>query len=80
MLVNSLTTPSQAFSRNVRETRLMEALAQLPEDHQEALKQRYVEGLPSKQIAANLDKSDAAVRVMLTRAIRKLQTILGGDS
>ena len=80
MLVNSLTTPSQAFSRNVRETRLMEALAQLPEDHQEALKQRYVEGLPSKQIAANLDKSDAAVRVMLTRAIRKLQTILGDDS
>jgi RNA polymerase sigma-70 factor (ECF subfamily) len=76
MLVASMTTPSQAFSRNAREARLMDAIAQLPEEQREALKMRYVESLPSKAIAEKLGKSDAAVRVMLTRSLKKLQTIL----
>jgi RNA polymerase sigma-70 factor (ECF subfamily) len=77
MLVASMTTPSQAFSRNVKEARLQEAIQQLPNDQREALKLRYVDGLPSKEIAARLGKSDAAVRVMLTRSLKKLQEILG---
>jgi RNA polymerase sigma-70 factor (ECF subfamily) len=76
MLVASMTTPSQAFSRNAREARLMDAIAQLPEEQREALRMRYVESLPSKAIAEKLGKSDAAVRVMLTRSLKKLQTIL----
>jgi RNA polymerase sigma-70 factor (ECF subfamily) len=76
MLVASMTTPSQVFSRNAREARLMDAIAQLPEEQREALRMRYVESLPSKLIAEKLGKSDAAVRVMLTRSLKKLQTIL----
>jgi RNA polymerase sigma-70 factor (ECF subfamily) len=76
MLVASMTTPSQAFSRNAREARLMDAISQLPEEQREALRMRYVESLPSKTIAEKLGKSDAAVRVMLTRSLKKLQTIL----
>jgi RNA polymerase sigma-70 factor, ECF subfamily len=79
MLVASMTTPSKAFSRNVREARLQEALAQLPDEQREALRLRYVESLPSKEIAARLGKSDAAVRVMLTRSIKKLQDLLGDE-
>jgi len=41
-----------------------------------ALRLRYVEGLPSKQIAQQLGKTDGAVRVMLTRSINRLQAIL----
>ena len=77
LLVASMTTPTQAFSRNAREERLLAALAQLPEEQQAALRMRYVENLPSKQIAERLKKSDAAVRVMLTRSLKKLQELLG---
>jgi RNA polymerase sigma-70 factor (ECF subfamily) len=80
MLVASLTTPSQAFSRNAREANLNAALAKLPEEQREALRLRYVENLPSKEIAAKIGKTDAAVRVMLTRSLKKLQELLGGDS
>lgn len=76
MLVASMTTASQAFSRNVREAKLMDAIATLPEDQRDALRLRYIENLPSKEIAKKLGKSDAAVRVMLTRSLKKLQTIL----
>jgi RNA polymerase sigma-70 factor (ECF subfamily) len=79
LLVASMTTPSQAFTRNQREARLVEALATLPSDQQEALRLRYVEGLPSKDIAQRLSKSDGAVRVMLTRSLARLQRLLGDD-
>jgi RNA polymerase sigma-70 factor (subfamily 1) len=80
MLVASMTTPSQAFSRNAREALLQEALQKLPEEQREALRMRYVENLPSKQIAEKLGKTDAAVRVMLTRSLKKLQDLLGDDA
>ena len=77
LLVASMTTPSQAFSRNAREVRLLAALEKLPSDQQAALRMRYIEDLPSKEIAEKLGKSDAAVRVMLTRSLKKLQELLG---
>lgn len=80
MLVASMTSASQMFSRNQREVLLTEALTKLPSDQREALRLRYIEGLPSKEIAARLGKSDGAVRVMLTRSLAKLQTILGPEA
>ena len=41
---------------------------------------RYVEGLPSKEIASRLQKSDGATRVLLTRSLAKLQELLRHDS
>jgi len=79
MLVVTMTTPSQAFSRNQREFKLQEGLAQLPKESQEALRLRYVEGLPTKEIAQKLGKSDGSVRVLLSRSLSKLQGILGPD-
>lgn len=80
LLVRSLTTPSQAFSRNAREQRLQLALAELNEEQREAIRLKYVERLPSKEIAERLNKSDASVRVMLTRTIKKLQSMLSDTS
>jgi RNA polymerase sigma-70 factor (ECF subfamily) len=74
-----MTSASQIVSRNAREVKLYSGLASLPEDQREALRLRYLEGLPSKEIAARLGKTDGAVRVMLTRALGKLQQILGPD-
>ena len=79
LLAASFTTASQMFSRNHREHRLIEALASLPEIQREALRLRYMEGLASKDVAEKLGKTDGAVRVMLTRALDKLQEILGQE-
>lgn len=76
LLVASMTSASQAFSRDQRQMKLLTALEKLPEDHREALRLRYLENLPSKDIAEKLGKSDGAVRVMLTRSLAKLQQIL----
>lgn len=77
LLVASMTTASKAFSRNLREVRLNEALAELPEDRREVLRLRYVEGLPTKEIAERMGRTDGAVRILLTRSLARLQELLG---
>ena len=76
MLVASMTSPSQAFSRDQKEFQLLQAIQTLPQEHQDALRMRYVENLPSKEIAKTLNKSDVSVRVMLSRSLNKLREIL----
>lgn len=76
LLVASMTSPSQAFSRNQKEFRLQEAVASLSDEQREALRLRYVEGWPSKDIASKLGKTDGAIRVLLTRTLAKLQELL----
>ncbi|HZZ26950.1 MAG TPA: sigma-70 family RNA polymerase sigma factor [Pirellulales bacterium] len=80
MLVASMTSASQVFSRDQKQIRMLTALEQLPEENREALRLRYLEGMPSKQIAEKLGKTDGAIRVMLTRSLAKLQQILGTDT
>jgi RNA polymerase sigma-70 factor (subfamily 1) len=79
LLVASMTSASQAFSRDQKQIRLLTALEKLPDDHREALRLRYLEGIPSKEIAERMGKSDGSVRVMLTRSLAKLQQILEAD-
>lgn len=76
LLIASITSASQAFARNRREERLMIAMQQLTQEQQDALRMRYVENLPSKDIADKLGKSDGAIRVMLTRSLRQLEELL----
>jgi len=75
-LVASFTTPSQAFSRDQREIQLYAALETLPAEARDALRLRYVENLPTKEIADRLGKSDGAVRVLLSRSLARLQGVL----
>jgi RNA polymerase sigma-70 factor (ECF subfamily) len=75
-LAGSFTTPSQALSRQDRYARLNAALAQLPDAQRQALVLRYLENWPSQQIAAYLGKTDGAVRVLLTRGLKRLQALL----
>ena len=76
LLAASLTTPSAAFSRDQREQVLQQALSSLAPAAREAIRLRYLENLPSKEIAARLGKSDGAVRVLLTRTLRQLESEL----
>jgi RNA polymerase sigma-70 factor, ECF subfamily len=77
LLAASMTTPTQAVVRDEREERLRGAISTLPEEHREALRLRYVEGLSTKDVAARLKKTDVATRVLLTRLVHRLQELLG---
>lgn len=79
LLVASITSPSQAFSRGAKEMKLLLALENLPEENREAIRLKYVEGMPTKEIAAQLGKSDVAVRVMISRSMVKLQELLKNE-
>lgn len=79
LLAASMTTPSAAFSRDQRQLRVLAALDTLPEEQREAIRLRYLVGLPSKEIAAKLGKTDGAIRVMLSRSLGKLQEMLAED-
>src|SRR5262249_9790753 len=74
--VPSLPTAGEASSRDQRQLRLHAALATLPAEAREALRLRYVDGLPTREIAQQLGKTDGAVRVLLTRSVQKLQQLL----
>jgi RNA polymerase sigma-70 factor (ECF subfamily) len=76
LLAVSMTTPSQALSRDAKEYRLARAVESLPPEQRDAVRLRYVDGLPTKEIAERLGKSDVAVRVMLSRTVQKLQQLL----
>lgn len=79
LLVASMTSPSQAFSRDQREFRLQQAVECLPEDQREALRLRYVDGLPTKEVARKMGKTDGAVRVLLSRTLTRLHELLEKD-
>jgi RNA polymerase sigma-70 factor (ECF subfamily) len=73
LLAASLTSPSMAVVRDERQRRLMDVVATLPDEHQQALRLRYGEGLPTKDVAQKLGKSDVATRVLLSRLVQQLQ-------
>jgi RNA polymerase sigma-70 factor (ECF subfamily) len=80
LLAATMTSPSSAYSRQQREFHMLEALQNLSDEAREALKLRYLHGLPSKEIAARIGKTDGATRVLLTRSLQKLQNILAQNS
>lgn len=77
LLVASITSPSQAFSRNQREFKLLQAMEQLTEQQRQVLHMRYGKSWPSKKIADEIGKSDGATRVLITRSLKKLEKLLG---
>ena len=79
LIAASITTPSQAFSRGQREFRLLEAIDTLGDEARQAIQLRYAQGLATKDIAERLGKSDGAIRVLLTRTLKKLQDLLGSE-
>lgn len=76
LLIASITSPSQAFSRDQKQLQMLAALDMLPELQREALRLRYLIGLPSKEVAQKLGKTDGAVRVLLSRALAQLHEML----
>ena len=73
LLAASLTSPSMAVVRDERQRRLHGRDRHLAGRAPQALRLRYGEGLPTKDVAQRLGKSDVATRVLLSRLVQQLQ-------
>jgi RNA polymerase sigma-70 factor (ECF subfamily) len=77
LIAASMTSPSAAFSREVRVERMQQAIDALSEEQRTIIRMRYVQGMPTKEIAEKTGKTDVAVRVLLSRSMRQLEKQLG---
>jgi RNA polymerase sigma-70 factor (ECF subfamily) len=75
-LPGSTTSPSGVVIKAEAAVALVEALHQLPETQAEAIRLRYMEGLPLAEIVERMGKSDTAVAGLLKRGLQKLRTII----
>lgn len=74
------TDPFGKTAKAQEKAQLRSALASLPQDDQNLLVLRFMEGLPHAEVATILGKSDAAIRVMQHRALKALAKALGSDT
>ncbi|MBN1459361.1 MAG: sigma-70 family RNA polymerase sigma factor [Armatimonadetes bacterium] len=71
------TSPSKALRREERLQRLEEAIKCLSGDHREVILLARIDGLTINEIAERMDRSPAAVKQLLSRALRKLREAFG---
>lgn len=57
-------------------TRILEGVAQLPDDRREALIMRFALGMDNREIARAMGRTDGATKVLLHRAIKQLEQIV----
>jgi RNA polymerase sigma-70 factor (ECF subfamily) len=60
--------------------RILDGVQQLPDDRREALIMRFALGMDNREIARALGRSDGATKVLIHRAIRQLEGIVGTTS
>ena len=70
-------TPSRQALQQEQASRLAEALGRLPDDMQRILLGRHVDELPYSVLAEQLGRSEAALRVLYTRALKRLREEIG---
>jgi RNA polymerase sigma-70 factor, ECF subfamily len=69
-------SPSEAASRREQAVLLADAVDRLPADYREAFVLRTLEHVPFEEIAARMGRSTGAVRMLWTRAVKKLNEML----
>ncbi len=74
---NDDTDPLNTLARQQERDQLRKALQALPEDYQTLLILRFMQQLPHSEVAAVMNKSEAAIRVMQHRALKALAEQLG---
>jgi RNA polymerase sigma-70 factor (ECF subfamily) len=58
---------------------IIDGVQRLPDDRREALIMRFALGMDNREIARAMGRSDGATKVLLHRAIRQLEGIVGTD-
>ena len=75
-LADSFPSPSSMAMRRERSVLLADALEKLPADYRTVFTLRNMERIPFNEIAVRLGRSPGAVRVLWTRAMQRLSTLL----
>jgi RNA polymerase sigma-70 factor (ECF subfamily) len=57
--------------------RILEGVKELPDDRREALIMRFALGMDNREIARTMGRTDGATKVLIHRAIRQLEEIVG---
>ena len=57
--------------------RILEGVKQLPDDRREALIMRFALGMDNREIARAMGRTDGATKVLIHRAIKQLEGIVG---
>jgi RNA polymerase sigma-70 factor, ECF subfamily len=73
------TSPSQRAMRGEAAVRLATAIGALPDDQQEAVRLRHLEGYSLKQLAEVMGRSETAVAGLLKRGLKRLRDQLLAD-
>jgi RNA polymerase sigma-70 factor (ECF subfamily) len=77
--VEDAQTPEESLAWQQEVERLQAAVAQLPDEQQQVIILRFVEGLNHADVAAILGKSEGASRVVQCRALAALHKILSEE-
>jgi RNA polymerase sigma-70 factor (ECF subfamily) len=61
-------------------SRVLDGVKRLPDDRREALIMRFALGMDNREIARAMGRSDGATKVLIHRAIKQLEEIVGESS
>lgn len=73
-------SPSGYAARREDELMLADTLAKLPADYRDVIVLRHIEGLPFEEVAARMDRSAGAVRMLWLRALKKMRDVLKSET
>ena len=75
--LTALHTTEQLVEGRDQLSRVLDGVRQLPDDRREALIMRFALGMDNREIARALDRSDGATKVLIHRAIKQLEGMVG---
>jgi RNA polymerase sigma-70 factor (ECF subfamily) len=75
--VAALHTTEQLVEGRDELGRVLDGVRQLPDDRREALIMRFALGMDNREIARAMGRSDGATKVLIHRAIKQLQELVG---
>jgi RNA polymerase sigma-70 factor (ECF subfamily) len=75
-LAAPLSTPSKQAARREQAVALARAMARLPDDYREVVTLRHLDGRSFEEIAAAMDRSSGAVRMLWMRALERLGELM----
>jgi RNA polymerase sigma factor (sigma-70 family) len=73
-------TPSRVMRREDAVAAMMACIARLPEDYRQVIQRMYLEEKPLKEIAADMGRSEDALRRLAGRAVEQLGRCMGRAS
>lgn len=74
-LVANVTSPSSDAQRRERAVLLADVMSELTDDHREVLMLRNLRGLPFKEVAEQMERTEAATKMLWMRAVKRLRTL-----